>query len=162
MSEQKYPSKHPSLNTPYLGYAKEVFMFWRESKGTAFSSGVQAVGSLVVESILLEALAFCNFSSTDRNSLSCVESLSSSIGAKPESFCNWGIGGLNRWSGFVAITTPTLLLLQKLRIYFFQVNLFQSSIFLFFPFNVILIPPRPIICFTCYISFIYFSFCQLI
>ena len=38
---------------------------------------------------------------------------------------------------------------------FIQVNLFQVTIFLFFPYNFILIPPSPIIC---YISFIYFSF----
>ena len=89
MSEEKHPSKRPTLVTPYLGYAKEVLMFCRDSKDTAASCGVQAVGCLVVESVLLETLAFCNSSSTDRHSLSCVENISCSIREKPESFFSW-------------------------------------------------------------------------
>ena len=54
-------------------------MFCQYTKGTAFSCGVQAVGCLVVQSILLETLAFCNSSNTDWNSLPYVENISSSI-----------------------------------------------------------------------------------
>ena len=82
VSEQKYPSKCPLLVTPYLGYAKEVLVFWRDSKGTVFSCGVQAIGCLILESILLETLALCNSSNTDKNSLSCVEKMSCSIREK--------------------------------------------------------------------------------
>ena len=88
VSKQKYPSKHPQLVTPYLRYANEGLMFWRDSKGTVFFSGMLAMGCLVVELILLEILAFCNSSSSDRNSLSCVENISSSNRKKPESFFN--------------------------------------------------------------------------
>ena len=81
VSEQKYPSKCPLLLTLYLGHAKELFMFWADSKGTVFSPGVQAIGCLVVELILLETLAVCNSSNTDWKSLSCVEYIFS--------FFNW-------------------------------------------------------------------------
>ena len=92
VSEQKYISKRSSLVTPYLGYAKEVLMLFLYSKSTAFSCGLQAVGRWVVESILLETLAFCNSSNTDGNSLSCVENISSPMREKPESLLierNW-------------------------------------------------------------------------
>ena len=55
---------------------------------TVFSSGVQAVGCLVVELILLKTLAFCNSSNTDRNSLPCVENISFFVRGKPGPFCN--------------------------------------------------------------------------
>ena len=116
-------------------------MFWADSKGTVFSPGVQAMGCLVVESILLETLAFCNSSNTERNSLSFVENTFSSIGEKPESFFNWEelveiIGGVD------LLRSPLLLysssksweyiffrsIFSKLRLYFFQVNLIIGDI----------------------------------
>ena len=57
VSQKKDPSKLSSLAAPYLGYVKEVLMFCRDSKCTVFSSGVQALGCLAVEPVLLETLA---------------------------------------------------------------------------------------------------------
>ena len=52
---------------------KKCFCFAETPKVLFFVCGVQAVQCLVVESILLETLAFCSSSNTNRNSLSRVE-----------------------------------------------------------------------------------------
>ena len=72
-------------------------MIRQDSEGTIFSCGEQAMGCLLVKSILLETVAFCNSSDTNRNSLPCIENISSSIREKPESvFQLTGIGENNR------------------------------------------------------------------
>ena len=72
-------------------------MIRQDSEGTIFSCGDQAMGCLLVKSILLETVAFCNSFETNSNSLPCVENISSSIREKPESFFQLrGIGENNR------------------------------------------------------------------